>query len=104
MFEKTQFFFSRTAFQAWAKISLGELKAETSLTLNVICFFKKKSLILEQMENGLLTSDKGQHQEAWARWGHRSGRGANPRQAGRWLWSLGLPVQTTEEVPACHWL
>lgn len=56
------------------------------------------------MKNGLLTSDKGQHQEAWARQGHGSGRGANPRQAGRWVWSLGLPVQTTEEVPACQWL
>lgn len=65
---------------------------------------KKKSLILEQVKNCLLTSDKGQHQEAWAHRGHGSGRGAIPRQAGHRVWSLGLPVQTTEEVPACHWL
>lgn len=49
----------------------------------------------------LLQTKDRQHQEAWARRGHGSGRGANPRQAGHRVWSLGLPVQTTEEVPAC---
>lgn len=74
-------FSAEQLFRHGLKISLGELKAETSLTLNVI-WLKKKSLILEQMKNGLLTSDKGQHQKAWAHWGHGSGRGANPGQAG----------------------
>lgn len=72
-------FFGRTAFQAWAKISLGE--AQSRNQPHTECHLVE--LVLEQMRNLLLTLDKGQRQEVWA-------------CQGSLVWSLGLPVQTTE--------
>lgn len=98
-------FLAQWLFRHGVKFLQVKFKAKTILTLTLSVIWWNH-LILEggkTMKNGLITSVRGQHREALACQGSWIWE-RSQSQAGLWVQSLGLPVQTAEEAPACPWL